>query len=256
MNFEEYLPTVAQRCKPLPHREHLAHMAMGVVGEFGEVCEMIKKHTIYGKELDRDKLLLEVGDICWYVGGFATGLGVSPHLMEVAFNHGEQIGMDSPDTEFIVALSSVAGKVSSELTEVVDEYPAEGIEGVMILCELLGMVCCRFSLKLEEVLARNDAKLAARYKEKFDAKQAIERKDTQPADPCACSSTADCPKTCEPVMGGIETPALAAKWDGHGTAYQSNTGPGPSPETEAFWDDKLRTLEKHNANDKDTPRME
>jgi NTP pyrophosphatase (non-canonical NTP hydrolase) len=248
MNFEEYLHTVAQRCKPLPHREHLAHMAMGVTGEFGEVCEMIKKHTIYGKELDRDKLVLEVGDICWYVGGFAVQLEVSPHIMEVAFEYGSRTELlDCPDTEYIVALASIATKTASELTEIRPDYPATGIEGVMVLCEMLGMLCSRFDLVIGQVLHENNVKLAKRYDQAFNAEQAINRKDVAPS-----------------IMGMVETPTsafitatpVAAKWDGHGTARESNTGPGPSPETEAFWDRSMKIIEAHVANDKDSPRME
>ena len=250
MNFEEYMLTVAKRCKELPYREHLAHMAMGVTGEFGEVVEMIKKHTIYGKPLDRKGLIREVGDICWYVTGFAWKLNVPSHFLEVGVSFGTTVRLPAPDTEFMVAITSLAATNAASLIETEEGNIEAAYESILILAELVGMVCGRFNLDIEEVLAVNDAKLAARYDQAFDAKQAIDRKDVN----------------MDPIMGGVQPttfastatvgPAtVAAKWDGHGTARQSNTGPGPSPETEAYWEDKHRKLVTHNANDKDTPRM-
>jgi len=46
----------------------LLHAALGLAGEAGEVTEVIKKHVINGRELDREDLLNEVGDVLFYMG--------------------------------------------------------------------------------------------------------------------------------------------------------------------------------------------
>ena len=52
-----------------PERVDLIHMAMGVAGEAGELLDMVKKHVAYDKPLDREKLILELGDIEFYLEG-------------------------------------------------------------------------------------------------------------------------------------------------------------------------------------------
>lgn len=43
----------------------LAHMAMLITGEAGELCDAIKKHVIYQKPLDIANVVEELGDIEW-----------------------------------------------------------------------------------------------------------------------------------------------------------------------------------------------
>jgi NTP pyrophosphatase (non-canonical NTP hydrolase) len=47
---------------------------MGLCGESGEAIDIVKKHLHQGHELDRDKLLKELGDIAWYLAEAATAL--------------------------------------------------------------------------------------------------------------------------------------------------------------------------------------
>ena len=46
-------------------------------GEAGEVAEVIKKHLFHATPLDQDALAKELGDCLWYIGAFATVLGLS-----------------------------------------------------------------------------------------------------------------------------------------------------------------------------------
>lgn len=63
-----------------PGPAQLACYALGVAGEAGEVADMVKKHLGHGHELDRDKLIKELGDVLWYVAGLA-------HLLDVPLSH-------------------------------------------------------------------------------------------------------------------------------------------------------------------------
>lgn len=44
----------------------LLHGALGISGEAGELLDAVKKHVMYGKELDRANVLEELSDILWY----------------------------------------------------------------------------------------------------------------------------------------------------------------------------------------------
>ena len=45
-----------------------------MVGEIGEVIDIVKKHLAQGHELDKDRILGELGDIAWYLAEAATAL--------------------------------------------------------------------------------------------------------------------------------------------------------------------------------------
>lgn len=60
-----------------PLKCHLLHMAVGVSGEAGELIDAVKKAAIYGKALDVDNVIEEMGDIEFYLEGLRQGLGVT-----------------------------------------------------------------------------------------------------------------------------------------------------------------------------------
>ena len=50
-----------------PQQADLLHMGVGVSGEAGELLDAIKKHTIYGKPLDVENVIEELGDLEFYM---------------------------------------------------------------------------------------------------------------------------------------------------------------------------------------------
>lgn len=41
--------------------------ALGLTGEAGEVAELVKKHFFHSRDMDREKLVKELGDTLWYL---------------------------------------------------------------------------------------------------------------------------------------------------------------------------------------------
>lgn len=60
-----------------PEKCHIWHMASCIPEEAGEVFGVVKKHLIYGKALDREKLILEMGDLEFYLEGLRQELGIT-----------------------------------------------------------------------------------------------------------------------------------------------------------------------------------
>ena len=52
----------------------LTEGALGICGEAGEVSEHIKKWKYQGHGLDKEGLLIELGDVCWYIAILAKAL--------------------------------------------------------------------------------------------------------------------------------------------------------------------------------------
>jgi len=60
-----------------PQRAHVLHMAVGISGEAGELLDAIKKYTIYGKPLDRENVVEELGDLEFYMEGLRAAFNIS-----------------------------------------------------------------------------------------------------------------------------------------------------------------------------------
>ena len=63
--------------KELSQKEILINGVMGLCGESGEVIDLVKKWYAHGHDLDREKLIKELGDVAWYVAEIATALDVT-----------------------------------------------------------------------------------------------------------------------------------------------------------------------------------
>jgi NTP pyrophosphatase (non-canonical NTP hydrolase) len=75
MTPNEYQKLAMTTLNPaLSQKDVLINAVMGLCGESGEAIDIVKKHLHQGHELDRDKLLKELGDIAWYLAEAATAL--------------------------------------------------------------------------------------------------------------------------------------------------------------------------------------
>lgn len=73
----------------------LRNAAYGLNGESGEVIDLLKKHEFQGHELDREKLIDEAGDVCWYIALLGSALGVS--LEEIMQRNVDKLKRRYPD---------------------------------------------------------------------------------------------------------------------------------------------------------------
>ena len=77
MTLDDYNALAVRTLNDLGNfKNNLAHMALGITGEAGEVADVIKKHYAYGKTLDVQHLVEEVGDIMFYLNGLLAEVDV------------------------------------------------------------------------------------------------------------------------------------------------------------------------------------
>lgn len=50
--------------------------SLGLIGEVGEVVDIIKKHFGHGKPLDKEHLTEELGDVLWYVAQISSSFNL------------------------------------------------------------------------------------------------------------------------------------------------------------------------------------
>jgi len=68
MTFDEYQQlAIRTKNSKLNDQLSIAVNALGLVGEAGEVADYLKKVVGHNHPIDRNKLVLELGDVLWYV---------------------------------------------------------------------------------------------------------------------------------------------------------------------------------------------
>lgn len=80
-----YSEFVSKLFKPYALQENrLDHGIIGLAGEVGEICDEVKQLTIYEKELNCGKLVVELGDAVFYLQGIMNEFGITwQQLMQV-----------------------------------------------------------------------------------------------------------------------------------------------------------------------------
>ena len=77
MEINEYQELAMVTLNPgLSTKDVLINSVMGLCGESGEAIDIVKKWLAQGHELDKERLMKELGDIAWYLAEAATALGV------------------------------------------------------------------------------------------------------------------------------------------------------------------------------------
>ena len=96
MTANEYQKLAMTTLNPkLSRKDVLINGVMGLCGEAGEAIDIVKKHLAQGHELDREKLIGELGDIAWYLAETATVLDVD--LEEVLVRNIEKLRRRYPE---------------------------------------------------------------------------------------------------------------------------------------------------------------
>lgn len=60
------------------------HMAVGVSSDAGELLDAVKRWVIYGKPIDMDNVIEELGDVEFFMEGLRQRLGVSREVVLAA----------------------------------------------------------------------------------------------------------------------------------------------------------------------------
>lgn len=100
MDMDKYRALVWQSYfgKNLPKSQQLINNALGLVGEAGEVADQVKKQLFLNRDISRDDVLEELGDVLWHLACMATVRGVT--LEEVAKFNITKLQQRYPDADW------------------------------------------------------------------------------------------------------------------------------------------------------------
>lgn len=74
MLLTTYEQEVLRTCSVQTIPDHFFMACLGLAGEVGELTDLFKKHLFHGHTLDREKAILELGDVLWYATELAHAL--------------------------------------------------------------------------------------------------------------------------------------------------------------------------------------
>ena len=75
MNLKEFQEKSKRTInEELSKEQQLTNMIFGIIGEVGELTDIIKKNKFQGHDLDKDKLTEEIGDVMFYVANLCNVL--------------------------------------------------------------------------------------------------------------------------------------------------------------------------------------
>jgi len=98
VTLNEYQAEMRLTYQPAPDTPNnlmIACHALGLVGESGEVADMLKKALLHGVAFERSELVKELGDVLWYVAAVAENYSIT--LEEVAQANASKLRARYPD---------------------------------------------------------------------------------------------------------------------------------------------------------------
>ena len=82
LDFNEYQKQAYDLISEDGKKDMVLNGVLGLAGETGECCDIVKKYKFQGHPLDKEHLKDELGDVLWYIAETCSGLGIS--IKEVA----------------------------------------------------------------------------------------------------------------------------------------------------------------------------
>jgi NTP pyrophosphatase (non-canonical NTP hydrolase) len=170
------------------------HATMGMATEAGELLDAIKKNWVYGKPIDYQNVIEELGDIEWYAEALRQALGVSRDYLSIvekdAEYESEKAGFfdaskKAPFIFYATGLTSLAAQGAVAAAWDLAGGTITEVSAYLSLLsqtdEILSKFYKDFGTTRQHVLQANVEKLKKRYPAGYTDTAAIARADKQGA---------------------------------------------------------------------------
>ena len=147
-------------------KEAIISTSWGLIGEFGEVTDILKKFRFHGHTLNSDRLKDELGDVYWY-------LAVASKLLMVDIVQIREI-LDYSLADLIPNINGDIADFATIAPEYKD-YPASQRNLLNRIAFSLECLCKHFSFNKEEIWELNVSKLSIRYENGFTTDASVNR---------------------------------------------------------------------------------
>lgn len=155
MNFYNYLQETNRTWASQGSTTDRIHIRLGIFSEFGKFCGELKKEFQYNTELNRESVLLELGDLCYYLARWTIEHMKTDETLGMAYK------IYHPSYNSIHELTNDLYTQLQALTHLKSSTYLHGA--------LLTISCILSSLgfTLEECLTKNIIKLSEKHPEKY-----------------------------------------------------------------------------------------
>lgn len=157
MTFREYQLKSVRTMKPkdVPDDDYL----LGLIGETGELTDMIKKHIYHGHALNRQKVKIELGDILFYAAAIGTQHGIA--LVVPALDLPVPSGL--PANHLCRQLACYVCTTDCAVTSM----PELIGQNLTLLISTVARIGDAYGITLNEIMEANVEKLLGRYPEGY-----------------------------------------------------------------------------------------
>jgi NTP pyrophosphatase (non-canonical NTP hydrolase) len=177
MNLAEYQErSKATINQSLTDEQQLSNFLMGLIGEFGELVDRIKKHHFQGHAIEPDKMIAEAGDVCWYCISTLTHFGIDANeLPTIAVGNGNRI-----ENLIFVAHAQIGSIIRHAADPNQELFRTSLACDTSVLFQLVATIIRNYApdCTLEEILNLNVDKLARRYAGRFSTASSQQRTET------------------------------------------------------------------------------
>jgi hypothetical protein len=157
----------------LPNSLQLSNFALGIVGEFGEITEILEVLTSDQKEIDR--VIDEAGDVFWYVSNLATYLDLDFRELFPTGNV-RRVTIGTAIQKGFQHTAKIADSIKKTIAQG-HELNREGITANLkgLMDYLNSILVIYYAVHPQEVCAYNHKKLLKRYPDGFEAEKSVNR---------------------------------------------------------------------------------
>ena len=178
MNYRDDVLRTANR---IPSEEQLLCSAFGLCGESGEVADLIKKSFFHHHPFEKNNILLELGDVTWYLELACLSLNIELPKKEPTLENFKV------DQNILMRLSlklcRKAGWFADHISD--HKFDGKGLDYAELTKRLEDIQSClsyfaiALSTSLDEIKEKNIEKLKLRYPEGFSSESSINRNNSK-----------------------------------------------------------------------------
>lgn len=179
LNFERFKEFVSEsKVGTLNPDKNIQQAILGLIGEWGEVADILKKHIFQGHKMDKDHLIEELGDCCWYGMLLIDEAKLDTHVIfyenwRVNYssyqNMSDVIGLIANGSRAIGKLCSLLHHCSN------NRLPLVSLDCIRSIFWCIESVANLNGCTLFDIFNNNVKKISTRYPEGFSVQNSINR---------------------------------------------------------------------------------
>ena len=179
VNFERFKEFVREsKVGTLNPDKNLQQAILGLIGEWGEVADILKKNIFQGHEIDKNHLIEELGDCCWYGMLFIDEAKLDTHVI---FYENWRVNSSSyQNMSDVIGLIANGSKCIGELCGLLYYYSNHGLSLASLDCIRsifwsIESVANLHGCTLFDIFTNNVKKISTRYPDGFSVQNSINR---------------------------------------------------------------------------------